>query len=265
MLVSVHCWEVSEILLLSVGFEQPSFKASLAAAVELYQARKNSRAELLTDVREKMKQETGSVFSRLKANRYLCPRPPKLEIPECGCEVDENGESCGEDCINRMLYVECDPKVCKGGKKCRNQRLAKRMHPHKLHEFKTEGRGWGLKCEVDLEPGDFVVEYVGEVMEQSECFKRLEKQDKAGTESFYMLSLDNGLIIDARLKANMARFANHSCDPNCITQKWNVHGYIRVGIFAHKHIPAGEVLNKLGSSVASKARVCDRMLYPCQF
>ena len=33
-----------------------------------------------------------------------------------------------------------------------------------------------------------------------------------------MLSLDQDLVIDARLKANQARFANHSCDPNCVTQ-----------------------------------------------
>ena len=33
-----------------------------------------------------------------------------------------------------------------------------------------------------------------------------------------MLSLDKDLVIDARLKANHARFINHSCDPNCISQ-----------------------------------------------
>ena len=41
-------------------------------------------------------------------------------------------------------------------------------------------------------------------------------------------------------QANQARFANHSCDPNCATQKWNVAGELRVGIFATKDIPAGE-------------------------
>ena len=32
---------------------------------------------------------------------------------------------------------------------------------------------------------------------------------------------------------------NHSCDSNCITQKWNVNGDTRVGLFAFKDIPAG--------------------------
>lgn len=38
----------------------------------------------------------------------------------------------------------------------------------------------------------------------------------------------------------MARFMNHSCEPNCETQKWTVFGDIRVGLFAIKDIPEGE-------------------------
>lgn len=83
--------------------------------------------------------------------------------------------------------------------------------------------------------------YVGEIITNDECRTRLQAQEKAGTESFYMLQLDSDYVIDARRKANQARFANHSCDPNCVTQKWNVNGELRVGIFATKEIPAGEV------------------------
>lgn len=35
---------------------------------------------------------------------------------------------------------------------------------------------------------------------------------------------------------------NHSCDPNCQTQKWQVNGDIRVGLFAVKDIPSGAEL-----------------------
>ena len=38
---------------------------------------------------------------------------------------------------------------------------------------------------------------------------------------------------------NLARFANHSCDPNMVMQKWNVIGQTRVGLYACKEIPAG--------------------------
>lgn len=33
---------------------------------------------------------------------------------------------------------------------------------------------------------------------------------------------------------------NHSCQPNCETQKWTVNGDTRVGLFALVDIPAGE-------------------------
>ena len=46
-------------------------------------------------------------------------------------------------------------------------------------------------------------------------------------------------VIDAGPKGNLARFMNHSCDPNVETQKWNVNGDIRIGLFALKDIPAG--------------------------
>ena len=38
------------------------------------------------------------------------------------------------------------------------------------------------------------------------------------------MALEADTVIDARLKANNARFINHSCDPNCVTVKWNVLG-----------------------------------------
>lgn len=39
---------------------------------------------------------------------------------------------------------------------------------------------------------------------------------------FYMLELDKDTLIDARYRSNESRFINHSCDPNCQTQKWCV-------------------------------------------
>ena len=48
------------------------------------------------------------------------------------------------------------------------------------------------------------------------------------------------LSFDAGLIGNLARFANHSCDPNMVMQKWNVLGEWRVGLFALKPVAAGE-------------------------
>jgi len=38
----------------------------------------------------------------------------------CDCKEDEN---CGSNCINRSLFIECNPQFCKCGEKCTNQRF----------------------------------------------------------------------------------------------------------------------------------------------
>ncbi len=47
-------------------------------------------------------------------------------------------------------------------------------------------------------------------------------------------------MIDPTYKGNLARFINHSCDPNCITVKWNVLGEVCIGIFANRDIMEDE-------------------------
>jgi len=47
-------------------------------------------------------------------------------------------------------------------------------------------------------------------------------------------------MIDAGPRGNMARFINHSCDPNCYTEPWIVNGDKRIGIFSQRDIEKGE-------------------------
>ena len=49
-------------------------------------------------------------------------------------------------------------------------------------------------------------------------------------------------MIDACQKGNLGRFTNHSCNPNCETQKWLVRGDLCIGLFALKDIQAGDEL-----------------------
>lgn len=56
------------------------------------------------------------------------------------------------------------------------------------------------------------------------------------------MKLSSKEVIDPTEKGNIARFINHSCDPNCRTEKWNVLGEIAVGIVAFKDIEPDEEL-----------------------
>ena len=40
----------------------------------------------------------------------------------------------------------------------------------------------------------------------------------------------------------LGRFINHSCAPNCETQKWVVRGELAIGLYALEDIPAGTEL-----------------------
>ena len=121
-------------------------------------------------------------------------------------------DPCANNCLNKMILTECDPKTCPVGKLCRNNRFQTRRGP-KVKEFPTPGRGFGLKTLEEIADADFVLEYCGEVVTSEECARRMETDGKEGEGAFYMLALEADAIIDARPAANLARFANHSCDP----------------------------------------------------
>ncbi|XP_030601999.1 histone-lysine N-methyltransferase, H3 lysine-36 and H4 lysine-20 specific isoform X2 [Archocentrus centrarchus] len=164
------------------------------------------------------------------------------EIPRCNCKATDESP-CGMDseCINRMLLYECHPQVCPAGDRCLNQAFTKRQYSQ-VEIFRTLSRGWGLRCVHDIKKGQFVSEYVGEVIDEEECRSRIRHAQDNNICNFYMLTLDKDRIIDAGPKGNEARFMNHSCQPNCETQKWTVNGDTRVGLFALIDIAAGTEL-----------------------
>ncbi|XP_035232883.1 histone-lysine N-methyltransferase NSD2-like [Stegodyphus dumicola] len=160
----------------------------------------------------------------------------------CGCQADDP-HPCGYDtlCLNRNMCTECLPDVCEAGDRCENQLFQKHKYAA-VKPFLTESRGWGLKAMEDIKGGHFVIEYIGDLIDEEECNRRIEEKQACGDTNFYFCTLDATRIIDAGPKGNFSRFLNHSCDPNCETQKWSVNGDSRVGIFAKKDIPAGTEL-----------------------
>lgn len=63
-------------------------------------------------------------YKRIKNNVYFDVKPLVARDAEghaCQCDAfDPSPEKCGEDCINRMTYTECDPKLCPSGERCTN-------------------------------------------------------------------------------------------------------------------------------------------------
>lgn len=147
-------------------------------------------------------------------------------------------DPCGPTsaCMNRLMNIECHADLCASGEWCQNQRFVKAaQYAAPTTVFKTNQRGWGLKCNYCVYMGEFIVEYCGDVINNAEYKRRLQKQ--RGESNFYFYVLDKNRIIDGAKCGSTARFINHSCDPNCDSQIWLVNGENRVGIFAKVDIP----------------------------
>ena len=144
-------------------------------------------------------------------------RPDDVMVCDCVVERDENGAcvspGCGANCINRLMFVECDPTHCPLGDKCTNNRFSTcRYSPVSL--LPPNAKGYGLRTNVALKKGDFVMEYVGEVLDQAVYDQRKKEYKISGSRHFYFMSIGPGEVIDATRKGNLSRFLNHSCNPN---------------------------------------------------
>ena len=195
-------------------------------------------------------------FKLLRSNLYTMGKPKtvKQDIQACDCKatfktvstclpvsqadavVKNGGGTCGDSCENRQTMFECLGSVCHAD--CQNQRLQKRQYA-RLELFKTtDGRGWGLKALEDVPEGGLVQEYIGEVL-TTEAFK-----DRAASyglnKPVYFFNINSEMVIDASAMGSMARFINHSCDPNCRTEKWSVGAETRIAIVAKRDIKVGE-------------------------
>ena len=108
----------------------------------------------------------------------------------------------------------------------------------------TENRGYGLFLQQDVFAGDFIVEYMGEIIDDEECSRRLLACKDKNEPNFYLMEITPSQIIDARFCGNNARFINSSCYPNCETQRWvdASTNETRVGIFAIEDIKSGTEL-----------------------
>ncbi|KAM3721489.1 Histone-lysine N-methyltransferase SETD2 [Dirofilaria immitis] len=186
-----------------------------------------------------------SNYEQLDENIILCDESliKEAKVVRCFCEPtsEEIAESrgCSSGCINRELYTECGSR-CPSGMGCANRRFHNKQYA-KVEVFNAGVKGWGLRAAEPLEPGRFIIEYVGEVIDAEEMIRRGRRYGKDPKHvHHYLMALKNGAVIDATAKGNVSRFINHSCDPNCESQKWTVDRQLRVGFFAIKPITLGE-------------------------
>ncbi|PGH34804.1 histone-lysine N-methyltransferase ASH1L [[Emmonsia] crescens] len=173
-----------------------------------------------------------------------------IKLGECSTCMCTPESGCGENCQNRYMFYECDDNNCKlGAELCGNRSFEGLRQRTKaggkynigVEVIKTADRGYGVRSNRTFAPNQIIVEYTGEIVTQEECERRMRTVYK-NNECYYLMYFDQNMIIDAT-RGSIARFVNHSCEPNCKMEKWTVAGKPRMALFAGENgIMTGEEL-----------------------
>lgn len=106
------------------------------------------------------------------------------EYSTCLCR---KGVGCDEDCINKMMYYECDDNNCLlTDEQCGNRAFAglkeRVKHGNRydvgVEVLKTVDRGNGVRANRCFAPNQIIVEYTGEILTQEECEDRMHTRYK---------------------------------------------------------------------------------------
>ena len=87
-------------------------------------------------------------------SNFLRRRNKQTRDMECDCSISREDikagvKGCGDDCLNRLLMVECN-KSCSLGDNCGNQKF-QNVENAPTEVFKTEYKGVGLRATQDME------------------------------------------------------------------------------------------------------------------
>ena len=230
--------------------------------------KKHHEQQLSKDIQEKRKQLyqlSLKEYTPIKKSMYMDRKKNvniEDEYDQCQCKPNKFTQSeadeilrthyadrtedelfgCG-NCINKYIFIECDDS-CACGPSCRNRRFQKSEYAE-VYPIKTEDRGWGLCAGAFLPKDTFIMQYIGEIYSLDSEYGQKKMKEYKDRTCTYLMGLQNNNrheVIDPTKYGNMARFINHSCDPNCETRKWHIKGELCIGIFAKKDIKEDEEL-----------------------
>ncbi|XP_026093585.1 histone-lysine N-methyltransferase 2C-like isoform X5 [Carassius auratus] len=102
-------------------------------------------------------------------------------------------------------------------------------------------QGLGLYAAREIEKDTMVIEYIGTII-RSEVANRKEKMYEAQNRGVYMFRIDSEHVIDATISGGPARYINHSCAPNCITEVVTFERDHKIIISSNRRIQRGEEL-----------------------
>ncbi len=89
----------------------------------------------------------------------------------------------------------------------------KTKQPKKVEARLSPIHGNGIFATQDIAKGERVMRYKGALRTHEEVDEEYGGQEENG--HTFLFTLNDTYVIDANVSANIARWMNHSCDPNC--------------------------------------------------
>lgn len=131
------------------------------------------------------------------------------------------------------------------------------LRPFEARDSRIQGRG--VFATRKIEEGTRLIEYRGEIVDDEEADRRYPFHDDERHHTF-LFRLDSGDAIDAGPSRSVAKYINHSCDPNCEA----VEEDGRIFIDAVRDIARGEELVYDYNYVLDEPHTAaNKKLYPC--
>lgn len=144
--------------------------------------------------------------------------------------------------VKTPRLFECND-MCKCSSKCSN-RVVQNGITFRVDLFKTKKKGWGVRAAQQIPKNSFICEYIGEVISDASA------DDRQHNDSYIYEICEDRMdthCIDAATYANIARFINHSCEPNLFITRVYTNcqdlSFPRICFFTLKDIFIGEELS----------------------
>ncbi|XP_037947681.1 histone-lysine N-methyltransferase trr-like [Teleopsis dalmanni] len=179
---------------------------------------------------------SGAARTEQKQRQLLCLRKPHTQRTSTAFRITNNTPVvvAGEvACPYSKQFVHS---------KSSQYKKMKQEWRYNVYLARSKIQGLGLYAARDIERHTMIIEYIGEVI-RTEVSEIREKQYEAKNRGIYMFRLDENRVVDATLSGGLARYINHSCNPNCVTEIVEVDREVRIIIFAKRRISRGEELS----------------------
>lgn len=111
-----------------------------------------------------------------------------------------------------------------------------------VYKAKSKLHGNGLFAKVELKRGQKIIQYIGKPITYDECDQITSRRHKSAAAKnrayAFVFQVTKDYFIDGHVPGNLAKFINHSCNPNCESMIYRREIWVR----ALRRIKPGEEL-----------------------